>query len=152
MKKKDKNTRILRIRWQRLITKGKTCPRCGSTEQELEKATTTLKQVLAPLGIEVILEKQKLSIAEFKKDPLQSNKIWINNQVLEDWLGVKSGRSSCCDVCGSSECRTIEAEGKTYEAIPADLIIKAGLIAASKFVGDKIPVSCCGNENPLAKS
>ena len=39
-----------------MISKGETCPRCGSTEQEIEKAVLTLKQSFAPLGIKVILE------------------------------------------------------------------------------------------------
>ncbi|MBC7131250.1 DUF2703 domain-containing protein, partial [Candidatus Bathyarchaeota archaeon] len=27
----------LRIKWQRLVSDGQTCPRCGSTEEELER-------------------------------------------------------------------------------------------------------------------
>jgi len=72
-----------------LISKGETCPRCGSTEQEIEKAVLTLKQSFAALGIKVILEKEQISDTEFQKDPLQSNRIWINNRLLEDWVGGK---------------------------------------------------------------
>ncbi|NPV29371.1 MAG: metalloregulator ArsR/SmtB family transcription factor [Firmicutes bacterium] len=128
--------KLLKIRWQRLIFEGETCPRCGSTEKEVDRAVSTLKQSLAPLGIEVIVEKEELSVAEFKEDPLQSNRIWINNRPLEDWIEGRVGRSPCCDVCGPSECRTLEVEGKIYEAIPAELIIKAGLIAASELAGE----------------
>ena len=72
----DKNfPNTLKIRWKRLISKGETCPRCGSTEEEIKKAVLILKQSFAPLGINVILEKEQLSVTEFQKDPLQSNRI-----------------------------------------------------------------------------
>lgn len=139
-----KSSNVLKIRWQRLISEGETCPRCGSTEKEVEKAISTLTQSLAPLGIEVVLEKQELSVAEFKKDPSQSNRIWLNNRLLEDWIGGEVGHSPCCDVCGPSECRTVEVKGQVYEVIPANLIIWAGLTAASQLIIPKDDESCCG--------
>lgn len=136
---------LLTIKWQRLISDEKTCPRCGSTEEELGKAVSALRQSLAPLGIAVILEKEKLSVAEFKNDSLQSNRIWINNRLLEDWIEGRSGHTPCCDVCGPDECRTIEVEGQIYETIPAEIIIKAGLSAASQLlVVPRRGESCCG--------
>lgn len=134
---------VLKIKWKRLISNGETCPRCGSTEEELGKAVSTLKQSLAPLGIEVIFEKEELSVTEFKIDPLQSNRIWINNRLLEDWIEGRVGHSPCCDVCGPNDCRTLEVEGKTYETIPAEIIIKAGLSAASQLVIPRKGESCC---------
>ncbi len=134
----DDNMKTLKIKWQRLIFDEQTCPRCGSTEQEVEKAVSLLKESLRPLGIRVALEKRELTEAEFKKDPLQSNKIWIKGRPLEDWIGGKTGRSQCCDVCGTAECRTIGVGDEVYEAIPADLIIRAGLIAAAELLGPKM--------------
>ncbi len=64
---------ILRIKWQRLVTDGQTCERCGSTEDELEKATTSLKRSFAPMNMEVVLDKTELSFEEFEKNPLSSN-------------------------------------------------------------------------------
>lgn len=140
--------KTLNIKWQRLVSEGQTCPRCGSTGEELEKAISTLKQSLLPLGIDVVLEKVELSVAEFKKDPIQSNQISINNQSLEDWIGGKVSQSSCCDVCGSSECRTVDVGGKVYEVIPANLVIKVGLLAASQLLGTESNDSCCEIEAP----
>lgn len=126
---------MLTIKWQRLLDEHNlTCPRCGLTEVEVEKAFHSLKQALAPLGIEVVMEKTSLVFDEFIKDPLQSNQIWIEGKPLERWLGAEVGQSRCCDVCGDAECRTVEIEGHNYEAIPASLIIKAGLIAASRIL------------------
>jgi len=135
--------KVLKIKWQRLISRGKTCPRCGSTERELNKAIAVLEKTLAPLGIEVVLEKKKISMSEFKKDPLQSNRIWINNRPLEDYIQGRVGQSACCDVCGPSECRTVKIGEQVYETIPSEMIIKAGLVAASQLVNERVGKSCC---------
>lgn len=142
-KTKNENQKILRIEWQRLISDDKTCPRCGSTEEELDKAVTTLRQSLAPLEIEVALEKKELSLSEFKKAPLQSNRIWINKRPLEDYIGGSVGQSPCCDVCGPSDCRTVKIEGQEYETIPSKVIIQAGLIAATRLANEGNEKSCC---------
>jgi hypothetical protein len=130
------NMKIINIKWQRLVSAGKTCPRCGSTEAELKKAISTLKQSLAPLGIQVVLEKIELSVAEFKRDPLRSNQIWINDRLMEDWIGGKVGQSPCCDVCGPSGCRTLSIDKNMFETIPEKLIIRACLLAAAELFKD----------------
>jgi len=125
--------KTLTISWQRLISDGSTCPRCGSTEDELSKATEQLKNALSPLGIKVELLKKELTLEEFKNDPVKSNAIFFNGIVLEDLIEASTGQSQCCDVCGDEECRTVEVGGESYETIPADIIVKAGLIAVSKI-------------------
>lgn len=129
------NRKTVTIVWQRLLSDGETCPRCGSTEKEIEKAVTLLKQSLNPLGVAVILEKSELSVEQFKKDTLRSNSIHINGRLLEEWLDARTGQSECCDVCGPNDCRTMEIDGDTYESIPANLIVKAGLLAAAQLLG-----------------
>lgn len=127
--------KTLVIKWQRLLDENnQTCPRCGSTEDEIERAVNLLRQSLSPLGIEVMLQKAAMDKEDFNKDPLQSNNILIEDRAIEEWLGARVGQSRCCDVCGDSECRTIEIEGQVFETIPATLIIKAGLIAASRVL------------------
>ena len=154
---KDGNMKVLTIRWQRLVYKnGQTCQRCGSTEKELQKAFQSLKQSLAPLRIRVILEKESLDPATCAKDVSQSNRIWIGGRPLEEWLKAEVGQSpceTCCAELGSNvECRTVEVEGQAYEEIPADLIIKAGLLAASQLFTPKIPSSsCCPQSNSNSK-
>lgn len=147
-----KKMKVLKIKWQRLLSDKQTCPRCGSTEKELEKAVSTLQQCLIPLGIRVALEKDELSIKEFKKDPLRSNRIWLNNRLLEDWIGGKVGQSQCRDVCGPTKCRTVGIGGEVYEVIPTDLVIKAGLLAASQLLSPDNNKSCSKNEAPTKKS
>ncbi len=132
--------KTLSIEWQRLLDEHEqTCPRCGSTEQEVEKAVLSLKQTLKSAGIDVRLLKKAINPQRFKKDVLQSNKILIAGKTLEDWLGAETGQSPCCEVCGDAECRTVEYANQTHETIPADLIVKAGLLAASQVFHVKLP-------------
>ena len=139
----EKNMKTLIIQWQRLLVDDGTCPRCGATEQEVDKAYMSLKQSLSPLGINVALEKKALDLGGFKKNPSQSNLIMIGKKTLEEWLKAHTGASSCCGPCGDTECRTIETQGKIYETIPAELIIKAGLMAAGELLNTKGSQSCC---------
>ena len=142
---------VLRVRWQRLVNASdETCPRCAVTEEEVGKAFEHLKRSLAPVGIAVVLETEKISEAAFKAAPLESNRIWIGGRPLEEWLAASTSSSACCDACGDSECRTVSVGGETYEAIPAELIMKAGFVAAAEMLGgpassplDSTGSSCC---------
>lgn len=89
---------------------------------------------MAELDIEVDLSQEALEFSIFTKDPLQSNSIWIEGRLLEEWIGGTTGQSKCCEVCGDSECRTISIGKNTFEAIPEDLIIRAGLLAAADLL------------------
>ncbi len=129
---------VLQVRWQRLVdAKGKTCERCGGTERATEEGARKLGRCLGPLGVKVVLEKTALSAAEFSKDPLESNRIWVGAKPIEDWLQAKVGKSQCCGACGASECRTLTVDGKTYEVVPTELIVKAGLLAGAELVGSQ---------------
>ncbi len=134
-RKFDTSNKPLRIKWQRLVYKGKTCPRCDSTRKEIAKAVKILKN----LGINVVLEKEKLTVSKFKKNPLESNRIWINEKPLEVYIQAQIGSSPCCDVCGPAECRTIDVQDKIYETIPAELIVQAALSAVAQTR------SCCSS-------
>lgn len=126
----------LRIRWQRLVEDGRTCTRCGSTEVEVRRATETLRAVLAPLGIEPVLEVADLDGATFAAAPLESNRIWVADRPVEDWLDGSTGSSRCCSVCGDADCRTLQLAGTTYETVPASVVVRAGLLAAAELVAE----------------
>ncbi len=122
--------KTLPIVWQRLVSSGQTCPRCANTGNEVERAYQQLRTQLLPLGIEPVLETRQIDEAAFKTDPSESNRIWIAGKPMEEWLNAAVGSSPCCSVCGDSECRTIDVGGATYEVVPEELLVKAGLIAA----------------------
>jgi hypothetical protein len=133
----------LTITWERLVEGGETCPRCSATEEELEKAVGQLEAALEPLGIAVVFKKEELTVAAFKAAPAASNRIWLNGRLMEDWLGGGSGTSACCDVCGDEECRTVVVDGEEHESVPAALIVRAGLAAASALAGPPRGEGCC---------
>lgn len=145
----DVKMKILKIKWQRVVYDGdKTCERCGATGKELHAAIEKLKTSLKPLGIEVVLEEKALSIDACAKDISQSNRIWIAERPLEEWLGAKVGKSLCSTCCGelgeNVECRTVEIGGKIYEVIPANLVLQAGLLAAREIVRERsTSAPCC---------
>jgi len=123
------------ITWQRLVdAQGETCARCGDTERELAKAWRFLQKSLAPVGIDFSLKKEALTSEDFARDPSASNRIWVDGRPLEQWLGAGVGQSPCCGPCGDSPCRTLEVDGTTYETIPAEQIVKAGLLAVERQV------------------
>ena len=127
--------KTIKITWQRLVDdQGQTCDRCGGTEQELHKALRFLIKSLAPVGIDFSLETKSLDATEFARNPSQSNRIWVDGKPLEKWLKAEVGASPCCGPCGDEACRTLEVEGTTHETIPAELIIKAALLAVQREV------------------
>lgn len=127
------------ITWQRLVdNQEQTCPRCGDTEGELDKAVRFLNKTLAPAGVHFELEKKALPFDEVALDPSQSNRIWINGRPLEEWLKANVGQSPCCGPCRDLECRTLEVAGTVHETIPADLIIKAALLAVQQQVQQQV--------------
>jgi hypothetical protein len=143
----------LHIIWQRLVDEqGRTCDRCGMTETAVGDAVEKLKRSLKELNIDVVLKKEILSPSTFRKDPLESNRIWIAGQPIEKWLSATSGQSKCCSTCGDSDCRTVTVDGKTYEAIPAELIVKAGLLAGAQLLNDESGATCCPPSEPPQKS
>lgn len=126
----------LHIRWQRLlIDHGRTCERCGATEAAVDEAAGRLANALGALGIEVAVDKGALDDAAFRADPSASNRIWLAGEPLEAWLAAEVGESACCGSCGDAACRTVTVDGTTYEAIPPELIVRAGLLAGARLVG-----------------
>ena len=124
----------LPIVWQRLVDReGETCPRCASTQAAVEHAVASLTEALRPLGIEPTLETRELDQATFDAAPVESNRIWIAGKPLEAWIDAETGSSRCCSVCGDRHCRTLDADGTTFESIPERLIVKAGLAAAASL-------------------
>jgi hypothetical protein len=131
--------KTMTIRWQRLVNdSGQTCPRCHDTGAATLRAFARLGKALAELDIEVQLQTDALGLPLFTKDPLQSNRIWIAERPLEEWLGAAVGQSPCCAACGDVQCRTISL-ADTYEAIPEKLIIRAALLAAAGLFKDGEP-------------
>lgn len=148
--------KTLPIVWQRLVNdQGKTCPRCQGTGDAVRRAVERLRAVLEPLGVQPVLECRELDQQAFLEQPSESNRIWIDGQPLEAWLEGQTGGNRCCDLCGDQDCRTLEFEGRSYEVIPEELLVRAGLKAGIRLLepepasqtaaGSGTPSSCCGD-------
>lgn len=125
----------LKIKWQRLVDDhGQTCDRCSCTADEIRAAADLLREALAPLGIAVVAEMKRISISVFMQAPLESNRVWIGERPLEEWLRAEVGQSQCCGSCGEHECRTVTVNEQRYEVIPKEMVLKAGLMAAAELV------------------
>ena len=133
--------KTLPIVWQRLVSaQGSTCPRCHSTGEEVQRAVEKLKLALEPLGVAPELQVKEIDEVAFLKDSLQSNQILIGGQSIEHWLGGQTGSSRCCNECGDNDCRTVEIGGQSYEVIPEDLLVRAGVIAAARMLDPTLSV------------
>jgi hypothetical protein len=133
----------LALKWERFTYGDRdVCQRCMDTGTEIRRAFQRLSADLASVGVDVELDEDVLSGEEAAADMCRSNSIWIAGKPLETWLGAEVGEShckGCCEAMGSDVlCRTITYEGKTYEAIPADLIVTAAYAAASEMIGRDI--------------
>lgn len=124
----------LRILWQRVTVGAETCERCGDTGASVRLAVQSLREALAPRGVEVRLEEKALppfAVGE-------SNRVFLNGRSLEDWLGAEVGMNhcqSCCELLGAkTDCRTLRLDGREHEALPEELIVRAGLLAADELM------------------
>jgi hypothetical protein len=81
----------LPIVWQRLVSEGQTCQRCGSTQEAIEHAMVTLTEALRPLGIEPELETRTLDQAAFEADPVRIEP-HLDRRAAHRGLGRRPGR------------------------------------------------------------
>lgn len=123
----------LEIVWQRLTVGGATCERCGDTGRSVREAAAELDRLLAPRGIAVRLEEKALppfAVAE-------SNRVFLNGRALEDILGAEvllNGCPSCGELLGAeTDCRALRLDGRVYEALPRELVVRAGLAEANRI-------------------
>lgn len=124
------------VLWQRLVVGAETCERCGDTGEAVRRAVAELAGELAPRGVAVRLEEKALppfAVAE-------SNRVFFSGEPLEALLGATAGLShcrSCCEMLGQqTDCRTLIVDGREYEALSEELILRAGRIAAQRLIGN----------------
>jgi hypothetical protein len=124
----------LSIEWRHLDVEGNTCERCSDTGDTVRSAYERLQKELQPRGWHVTLKETLLNEYEIP----ESNMILINGipmeQLLPEAEASENGCESCCEILGApTQCRTIERYGRTYEAIPASLILEA----VNNFIEDE---------------
>ena len=116
----------LTIEWKHLDVEGETCDRCSDTGETVRSACEVLVKDLQPRGWDVTFKETLLAEDQIP----ESNMVLINGIPIEDLLPEAEKSENCCDSCceilgAPTLCRTIQRHGRTYEAIPASLILEA---------------------------
>jgi hypothetical protein len=116
----------LEIEWRHLDKEGKTCDRCSDTGDSVRSAHQTLIRELQPQGWHVALKETLLTDEQIP----ESNNILLNGIPLEQLIPGVRKSENCCVSCGDllgspTMCRTIISDGRTFEAIPAAMILEA---------------------------
>ena len=123
--------KTLTIEWKHLEKDGATCVRCGDTGKTLAQVVGELARECEGTGVRIVFRETPLDAGRLR----ESNQILFDGVPLEELLpGAAAGENacaSCCDLLGrETSCRTVEHEGKVYEAIPEHLIRAAACRAA----------------------
>jgi len=139
--------RTLVIHWRHAVCQNENpCERCINTPLEIQQAYENLKESLAGLGIVVTFEEKKIKEHD--------DHIYINDRDITDLLEgetIKTACMNCLDDKGDPRtCNSLKLGDNTYEVIPAELIIKAGLVAASELV-TAAPEPPCGEKQTPCK-
>jgi hypothetical protein len=129
--------RTLTLEWQRMIDEeGNVC--CGSpgTEEAVSAARERLAKELEDSGIDVVLVRSEFTPEECMGCPERANRVLVAGRGVDFWLGADMSASPCEGFCKQAlgdegSCQNLVYEGETYEVIPAELIVKAGLTAAA---------------------
>ena len=117
---------VIKLTWQGLVSKnGEICEGCNKTYLNIENALTKLEPLILSFGIKIILEKKELSEEDLKKDPMSSNRIFINGEPIEEILNLEVGKGTPCKLYNDFKCRTIIDGDKETNEIPEKLIIAA---------------------------
>jgi hypothetical protein len=98
--------------WKRLVKEGGTCPRCGSTQENVAGAVEKLEAALRPLGIEPVLETLAIDESTFQANPSESNRIWIAGKPLEGCCAParsSASRSDAAQIWASAQASAISA-------------------------------------------
>jgi hypothetical protein len=117
---------VLEIEWRHLEKDGKTCDRCSNTGESVQTAYDMLVQQLRPEGWQVVVKETLLTADEIA----ESNAILLNGVPIEQLLPNARKTENCCASCGDllgapTLCRALIMDGRTYDAIPAALIVEA---------------------------
>ena len=103
-----------------------TCSRCKTTDENVAKTITSLRQALMESGVEVDFKTTKLPASRLA----ESNSILINGRDIEELVGGSTKRSTSCHGCGTlldgpCDCRAYSYRGKKYRHIPKATIREA---------------------------
>lgn len=133
------------IEWKRVTGQGRTCERCDDTGNSLRELIHELNTGCSGQGRRFRLKTTRLPKARLA----ESNSILIDGWPLEQIVPGVSVTQTDCPSCGDligtdAQCRALVTDGRTHEAVPAELIRKA-VCQVADCCGDDCACDCgCG--------
>jgi hypothetical protein len=103
------------------------CKKPGLDEDGIKSAAKSLEKRLTDKGIKVKWVEKDPD----PKAPAGTNDIWVCDIPVATWLGGQVATRPCCQ---GSVSRSMALDGRTYEVIPAELVVRAGLSAADMLI------------------
>lgn len=115
----------INIEWRHYDKEGETCTRCNNTGDNIQKAIKEISADPSFDDTEITFRETKLKADKMS----ESNTVLINGITIESILDGSVSENYChscsCLAGKGSNCRTIEVKGKSYEAIPKEIVMKA---------------------------
>jgi hypothetical protein len=149
------DVRTLTLAWNKVSEDdGSICDLSTSTYESVKEAHAELSKALAPHGVEVAVK--TLTPERVEGGLCQCNRVLIQDRFVDEWLGAELVKTSCSGCPNSEACAKTAGsgvtcggqtamlhQGKSYDIIPANLIVMAGMVAAADLTGEEIAYSGC---------
>jgi len=122
-------TDTLTIKWAEIVDEdGKPIEHCGVTNEQLQDAIKKLGEQ----NIAVKLDATRVTTKELGEKCHEANLMTINGQTLPTILGGEMVMADCPKPCGKhdhdkgQQCKLLKVGDKTYQTVPAEIIVMAG--------------------------
>lgn len=141
------------IEWKRLVRQGRTCERCGDTGATLRKVIRELNASCGSKRARFRLKTTRLPTTRMA----ESNRILIDGRPLEHIVPgatvTKTDCPSCADLTGQpAQCIALTVDGRTHEAVPAELI-RSAVCRVADCCGDGCNCDCgCGESGAKSRT
>lgn len=131
---KSDGKNVVILEWQKGATEAcQTCDACGVSEQEIKAAAAQLKTKLADKKVRVKIVERKATDGTPERP--SASRMWVCGIPLETWLGARAAMTPCPDAKSREAVRpALYVDDQSYSVIPADLMVKAGVMAANQLL------------------
>jgi hypothetical protein len=141
------------IEWKRLVRQGRTCNRCGDTGETLRKVVRELNAGCGAKQARFRLKTTRLPATRVA----ESNSILIDGWPLEQIVPGVAVTETECDSCGellgrTTQCRAVTVDGRTHDAVPAELI-RSAICRVANCCGEDCNCGCgCGEAGAKSRT
>lgn len=122
---------VVVMEWQRGAADAcQHCDACGVSGDEIRAAAAQLRAKLAAKNVRVQVVERSASDGPPARPSV--SRMWVCDIPLETWLGARAATTSCTEAKSAAAVRpAIYLDDKSYSVIPAELMVKAGVMAGN---------------------